>query len=47
MINENFWEELWKILLEIEDNTYWSSNFHLTEKDFIEIKKRLIKSIDK
>ena len=47
MINENFWEELWKILLEIEDNTYWSSNFHLTKKDFIKIKKRLIKTIDK
>ena len=47
MINENFWKELWKILLEIEDNTYWSSNFHLTKKDFIEIKKRLIKTIDK
>ena len=47
MINENFWKELWKILLEIEDNVYWSSNFHLTEKDFIEIKKRLIKTIDK
>ena len=47
MINENFWEELWKILLEIENNAYWSSNFYLTKKDFIEIKKRLIKTIDK
>ena len=43
MINEKFWNELWEILLEIEDNTYWSSNFHLTEKDFKEIKKRLKK----
>ena len=47
MINENFWKELWKILIEIEDNVFWSSSFHLTKKDFIEIKKRLIKTIDK
>ena len=47
MINEKFWEELWKILSEIEYSAYWSSNFHLTEKDFIEIKKRLINTIDK
>lgn len=47
MINENFWKELWKILLEIEDNVFWSSSFYLTKKDFVEIKKRLIKTIDK